>query len=238
MAQVTLGAAVVSYGSTAVIGTGTNWSTTVAAGDLFAMRGAGVWEVVASVVDDTHLTLEAPYSGPTVATPAPYEVQTSFSPTQGYPLPGYGDNDTASLIAMALLKIDGQLTALSAVAAAMQGDLTLTGDLDVSVEGGVTTSSPDGLLLEVTGPGPIVFEVDAAEVARFDASGRLGIGTSLPGVALDVVGDAHLTGALAVASLSIGGAPSVAVPPPTPAQIGLHLTVVSDGNGGATLAYQ
>ena len=69
-----------------------------------------------------------------------------------------------------------------------QVDVTLMGFLEFN-----STNNSQDVALGTSGAYPIVFKVNNTENARFDSSGRLGIGTSSPGAALDVSGNIRLS---------------------------------------------
>lgn len=111
MAQYRFGTVAVTQGSAIVVGTGTEWLTNVAPGYLFAIQKENVWYEVLSVQDDTHLTLKSNYVA-TDKSNSSYAVQNLFTTTQKFPLPSYGDVDTASLLGLALAAIDIQLSTI------------------------------------------------------------------------------------------------------------------------------
>lgn len=61
------GLASIANGATAVTGTTTAWSTNVKAGDGISFDGGGKWYEVASVTDNTHLTLATAFAETTVS---------------------------------------------------------------------------------------------------------------------------------------------------------------------------
>lgn len=75
------GSVAVTNGSTAVVGTGTIFSSQVKEGDIFFV-GANKQDMyeIAAVVDDTHLTLHDPFAG-TTATAAAYAIIQNFTNT-------------------------------------------------------------------------------------------------------------------------------------------------------------
>ena len=65
MSIYTTGTINVTNGSNAVVGVGTSFLTNVTVGDSFIRTGDSVSYTVASITDDTHLTLSANYGGAT-----------------------------------------------------------------------------------------------------------------------------------------------------------------------------
>lgn len=128
MAQYRFGTVTVTNGSPTVTGVNTIWTTNVAALNLFAIFGEGVWYAIETVNSDGSITLASNYIG-TNKTGAQYQIQTDFTPENHYPIPSFGDRDTSSLTAYTLLQIDAALAALSPVSAILQGIIQLNGDI-------------------------------------------------------------------------------------------------------------
>ncbi|MBB3265035.1 hypothetical protein FHW79_002655 [Azospirillum sp. OGB3] len=76
-----VGRVAVTNGSTAVVGTGTGWTSKFKEGDIFAVVGATFtpYEIV-SVTDNTHLTLATPFAGPSAGNLS-YVVIQNFTST-------------------------------------------------------------------------------------------------------------------------------------------------------------
>ena len=55
---------VTTDGTENIVGSGTFWRNNVKAGDFFKIVGESKLYEIASVIDDTHLTLTEPYTGP------------------------------------------------------------------------------------------------------------------------------------------------------------------------------
>jgi len=110
MSQYRSGTVAVINGNTGIVGTGTAWLSSVATGSVFTLPGSGVPYVVGSVVDDTHITLTGPYAG-TTASGLEYSITTSFTPSLSLPYPEEGDNDTATILKRAMLKIEADILA-------------------------------------------------------------------------------------------------------------------------------
>ncbi len=115
MSQYRDGTVTLVNGDATVTGTGTAFTTNVAAGDLFDRTGDGVAYYVGSVTDDTHLELSAAYAG-VGGSGLAYLIHTSFT-TRGYPYPEggldgkAGDIDTAVVMKEAMRLIDQDMFA-------------------------------------------------------------------------------------------------------------------------------
>lgn len=105
MSQVTTGSVSVTSGSASIVGSGTDWATSVTAGSIFTIASSGVPYVIGAVADDTHATLTSVYAGSTASGQA-YRITTSFTPTRGLPYPEHGDLDTATILKRAMLILD------------------------------------------------------------------------------------------------------------------------------------
>jgi hypothetical protein len=106
--QYRTGTVSVTNGSNQVVGEGTAWLTNVYKGALFSLPGvAGVY-TVASIADDTHLTLSAPWAGAT-AEDVEYWATIDFTPIHGLPLVQPFDLDATRVIEQALVMIDEAL---------------------------------------------------------------------------------------------------------------------------------
>ena len=108
MSQYRVGTAAATNGSAAIVGTGTSWASYVTAGSVFTVVGSTVPYVVASVTDNTHLTLSSNYGG-TTASGLSYTIGTSFTPNLGLPYVEQGDVETATILKRAMLLIDQDL---------------------------------------------------------------------------------------------------------------------------------
>lgn len=165
MAQYRLGTVTVTQGSVVVTGTGTQWTANnaIAANDMFEIAGQGVWYSIASVDSNTQITLTSQFAAATQTNVA-YAVQTDFTPINHFPLPSYGDVDSASLVSQTLLQIEAQLVTLSTTAQTVQGDLEVSGSLiitganisglsitDVGYNGITIDNSPIGATTPSTG---------------------------------------------------------------------------------------
>jgi hypothetical protein len=137
MAQYQIGTVDVVNDSTVVVGNGTSWSTEISVNDLFSIAQENVWYQVLSVESDTHLILKTKYTGTTKSL-AQYTIQRDFTPNLSYPTPSYGDTNVSSLLRDTMLKLDSYLATFSPVTAALQGNMTVDGDMSVNVDGEVT----------------------------------------------------------------------------------------------------
>jgi hypothetical protein len=105
MSQYRVGFVSVTNGSNVVTGDVQLFTLNVVAGALFSVVGTGVSYQIASVVDDTTLTLSAPYGGAT-ATGVPYIISKSFTPNNQIPYWERGDLETATIGAAMAARID------------------------------------------------------------------------------------------------------------------------------------
>ncbi len=110
MNQYRVGTVAATNGSAVIVGTGTTWAAYVTAGSVFTVAGSMVPYVVASVTDNTHLTLSSNYGG-TTASGLSYTIGTSFTPNYSLPYIEQGDVETATIIKRSTLMIDGLLAA-------------------------------------------------------------------------------------------------------------------------------
>lgn len=109
MSQYKTGTVDVTNGSSVVTGTGTKWSSSVSAGDVFVVVGDSVSYTVASVASDTQLTLSAPYrctssncsGSPLAQTNASYSSTSDSTTYLGAPKLASGDVNTATLVSKA-----------------------------------------------------------------------------------------------------------------------------------------
>lgn len=108
MSQYRTGTVSVTTGDATVTGSGTTWLANLAAGAVFTVIGSRVPYVVASITDDTHLELTAPYTGLSYSGLA-YAVTTSFTPELGIPYVEAGDVDTATVLKRSMLTIESLL---------------------------------------------------------------------------------------------------------------------------------
>lgn len=111
MSQYNTGTANVTNGSSVITGLSTVWLANISAGDVFTVANSGVMYIVASVSSDTGLRLSAPYTGVTL-TNAYYTIVRDFTPRLQLPYPSHGDQDTASIVKDALLKLDNAVRKL------------------------------------------------------------------------------------------------------------------------------
>lgn len=105
MSQYTLGTVAVAAGSAIVVGTDTVWQGHIATGHLFSISGSPALYQVAGVIDNTHLTLTAPWGGETGAGLS-YAVTRDFTPRRNFPIINPGDINAAALVNRALAIID------------------------------------------------------------------------------------------------------------------------------------
>ena len=105
MSQYRKGTVQVTNGSAAVVGTGTAFVANVAQGQIFTVAGSGVAYQVASVTDDTHLTLASNYGAPSGSGLA-YSITTSITPILQLPYMEDRDIDTATIFKKAMLMIE------------------------------------------------------------------------------------------------------------------------------------
>lgn len=103
--QYRFGLVEVENGSATVTGSATKWESEVGAGDLFTIVGTGVNYEVAEVVSDTELTLTSEYAG-TTASGLEYVIHRGMTPNFEIPYIERGDIETASILKVALNKID------------------------------------------------------------------------------------------------------------------------------------
>ena len=117
----------------------------------------------------------------------------------------YIDNNTAGTAAGAGLLVESD----SATIAVTSLSSSYTTSNQYTANAGLLESSgAGGLNISTTGAYPIRFYQNSAEVAQFDASGDLGIGTAAPTVGLDVVGYGkfHGGGGYATPTVALCGA--------------------------------
>ena len=180
MAQYKTGTVSVTNGSAAIVGTGTLWLAEIAAGDLFVVIDDGVTYEVASITDNTHITLSSVYAGTTNAA-AVYAISRDFTPVQGYPYPVKGDIETATIIKRAFEMIDTKTTLIS----------TSTTSLTIGT-GSKTLTVETGKMFQ---KGQYISIVDQANNANY----MFGQVTSY----------ANLTGVLIVSVVAIGGSGTI-----------------------------
>lgn len=156
--QYKAGTVAVTNGNTGIVGTGTLWLGNVSIGSVFSVSASGVPYIVANVVDNTHITLAAPYGGTTLSGLA-YAITTSYTPNQKLAYPEQGDIDTATIMKRSMLTIDTLLgNAFGAVAQA--GRVVFT-----DANGNLTTSAnltSDGTKLVVNGTNSSTIDNNAA----------------------------------------------------------------------------
>jgi hypothetical protein len=102
------GTVAVTNGNNAVVGMGTKFLANVAAGQWFSIKDSNVFYTVASVVDDTHLTLSANYGG-TTGSGKDYFVFQSFTLNYNLPIIEMGDVNVAAILGLAMVRIDAKL---------------------------------------------------------------------------------------------------------------------------------
>jgi len=91
-----------------ITGSGTAFTDNVTAGDLFLVASEPTLYTVASVTDDTHLELSAPYSG-TGAGGLSYRITTGFTPNYDFPEISGGDLDWPTFLTQTIRMIDLEL---------------------------------------------------------------------------------------------------------------------------------
>jgi hypothetical protein len=104
MAQIKTGTVNLTNGSNAVVGIDTSWLGAVQPGWIFVSADTLIY-FVASVSDNTHLTLTAPYAGATTLDTT-YGIVTGYSPLLSLPLVGINDMDAAAIISKALCMLE------------------------------------------------------------------------------------------------------------------------------------
>jgi hypothetical protein len=137
MSQYRIGTADVTNGQMIVLGHGTAWLSQLAPNQLFSVSNENVWYEILSIQNDGQLTLASVYTG-TTKTAVSYAVQRDFTPNQNYAIPSYGDTNVSSLLRSTLLNLDAFLATFSPLSSVLQGNMTLSGDLDITVEGAFT----------------------------------------------------------------------------------------------------
>ncbi len=112
MSQYTVGTAYFENAESTVIGTGTLWNTAsnVEADDIIVNVSDGIFYTIASVTDDTHLELSAPYAGTTSVGTEPYVIHRDF--LEGIPLMQDGDLETVGLYNEAIKLLLNKINAL------------------------------------------------------------------------------------------------------------------------------
>jgi len=160
MAQYKAGTVAVTNGGATVVGTGTAFLANVAAGQTFIVNGSKVPYIVSSVVDNTHLTLSAPYAGATQSG-LNYEINTSRTPVLLFDYMERGDLDTATTFKRAMLQIEAVLTGGVALGSlALGGTLTVAGLATLSA--GVTAN---GQTIINTGAVKIFGQLDTGQLS-------------------------------------------------------------------------
>jgi hypothetical protein len=115
--QYQTGTVTVTNGSAAVVGSGTNWasdSDPVMAGDSFTVIGDNATYQVASVQDDTHLSLTTNYTSRATASGLLYYITRDFT-TLGIPVLKRGDVDVPNVIGRMATVVDTLIQAKSTV---------------------------------------------------------------------------------------------------------------------------
>ena len=180
MSQYSVGTVSFVNNSAVVVGAGTQWSTQLAANQLFALKGSTIWYQILSIQSDTQLTLTSVYAGPTAAAQS-YVAQRDFTATRNYPTPTFGDVQSASLIANTMLQLETELTTMSAAAQAMNGSITVEGSLIVSGTGfafddvPITGSTIDSTTIGATTPAAGTFT--AVSISGGSGLNHIGFGS-------------------------------------------------------------
>lgn len=134
MSQYRTGSVKVQSGESTIIGTGTLWASQVEAADLFKMKSESVIYQVASVSDDTHIALSAPYNG-TTRSGEQYQITRDFTPNLNLPEVNPGDIDWPDNVTRALRTIDARIvqTIMSGeVAPTLSGEAGTKGEMRFS----------------------------------------------------------------------------------------------------------
>jgi hypothetical protein len=95
----------VTNGSTTITGDTQFFTEEVVPGDLFTIVDSGITQVIASVTDNLHFELTAPYTGLSL-TGQLYVIARDFTPAIGLPYPQKGDIETATIYKTAFLILD------------------------------------------------------------------------------------------------------------------------------------
>ena len=191
MAQYRTGTVSVTNGSAAVVGTGTLWAAEVEPGDLFIIPDDGVVYEVASVTDNTHLSLSANFAGTTAAA-AVYAIARDFTPIQAYPYPVKGDIETAAIVKRALEMIETKTTLIS----------TSTTTLTIGA-GSKTLTVETGKMFQ---PGQFLSIVDQANNANY-MSGQVTAYTGSTGSLTVDVAATGGSGTISAWNISLSGVP-------------------------------
>lgn len=139
MSQYRTGTVAVTNGSPNVVGTGTAWLASIAAGHMFVATGTFVPYIVGNVTDDTHLVLSSPYAGPTQSGLL-YSITTSKTPSLGIPYMEDRDIDTATIFKRAMQLLETLLTGSGLFGQSLNaGDLVdngfINGDMNIAQRG-------------------------------------------------------------------------------------------------------
>ncbi len=106
--QYRVGTVSVENGSPTVTGDVSSWVDNVSTGNLFMVVGDNTSYEIASIGDNTTLTLTSNYGGST-ATGRNYAITGSFTPIYGLPYIEPGDIETATIFKRAMLMIEAKL---------------------------------------------------------------------------------------------------------------------------------
>ena len=156
MSQYNVGSVSVTNGSASVTGTGTAWFGEIDAGDLFIIQDEGVVYYVASVTNNTTLSLTAPYGGTTNSS-ASYTIARDLIPSSNVPLLGRGALETAAIFNEAVSQLHSGGGGGGGGLNNVSEDLTpqLGGNLDVLLRQIYTSQSNGDIVLAPNGTGAV-----------------------------------------------------------------------------------
>lgn len=164
-----IGTVELENGSTTVTGNGgQDFLANLLPGQLFTKIGSGVTYEIASVTDEEHFELVAPYGG--ADDPAAlYTVVQSFTPNFGIPYPEIGDVQTATIVKRALTEIDELLVPLVATTAQLDS-VSSQVNVKFKAAGRSVWNSDTHKIVYASGPDPEDEWYDAAGVVAHTPS--------------------------------------------------------------------